>query len=166
MDTAMRRVALLFVFLCCACGRGERPQVAAQRVPDWATPTPGTGYDEESGLPREVTHEPTRLRLLLIPVGTYEWPTETERARPPRYPSRVTIKNAFYTTDGFYFPPGALLHGSVTVMPVGFRFLSKDEATACLFVLARSAAYLRSSFDWGQGFLHEGFWHVSIGRDP
>jgi len=161
----MRRLALALVILLCACGRVDRPRVAAPRVPDWATPIPGAEYDRESGLPREVTHEPTRLRLLLIPAGTYEWPArETEAACPfPRFPNRVAIDRAFYATDGTYFPPGALLRGSVTVMPEGFRFLSRDEAAACLFVLARSAEYNVSQ---PEGFVHEGFWHVAIGHDP
>ena len=81
----------------------------------------------------------------------------------PRYPNRVAIKNTFYATDGTYFPPGALLRGSVTVMPEGFRFLSKDEAAACLFVLTRSA---KNDVSQPEGFVHEGFWHVAIGRDP
>ena len=66
----MRLCALLLSLLCCACGgNGAEQQTVTERVPDWATAKPGTTYDDETGLPKEVIDKKTGIEFVLIPAG-------------------------------------------------------------------------------------------------
>jgi formylglycine-generating enzyme required for sulfatase activity len=68
----MRRGVLLVALLCWACGREDKPEVAPYRIPSWASPKRGTGYDEKTGLPKEVIDKATGIELILIVLSTHD----------------------------------------------------------------------------------------------
>ena len=155
----MRRATLLLVLIGWSCGREETFDEALRRVPEWATVKPGVMCDQRSGLPLRVIHGPTRLQLRLFSAGSYEWPSEDLKSRMAslRFPDQVTILRPFYATDGTYVPPGSRKGGAI-LLPDGFRFLTRDEAAACLMVYVRTGAK--------RGFFHDGYYHTAIACDP
>ncbi len=64
MEVVMRVAIAVLSVLCCAMGCAAR-----HRIPEWATPKPGTTYDAKAGLPKEVMDRETGIALMLVPTG-------------------------------------------------------------------------------------------------